>query len=152
MSHGSGGGGSSAVPNLTPLLDVVLQLLMFFMMCVNFVSEQTSKNINLPPSQTARPMDKSEASAVLFLNMNKAGALEVPGMDTPLENQGDIRFYLKQQFADDERAEKGKAEKRSIVIRADQGSDYEKVYDLLSICKEVGFKKLQLRAIQKNAN
>lgn len=151
MSHGGGGGGASAVPNLTPLLDVVLQLLMFFMMCVNFVSEQVNQSITLPPAQTARPMDKADAAYVLFLNMNKGGELVVPGMDTALATPGDIRFYLKQQFADDERAEKDRAAKRSIVIRADQACDYEKVYTLLSICKEVGYKKLQLRAIQKNA-
>jgi biopolymer transport protein ExbD len=149
MSHG--GGSANAVPNLTPLLDVVLQLLMFFMMCVNFVSEQTNQSISLPPAQTARPMEKTEAAFVLFLNMNKAGELVVPGMDTPLATTGDIRFYLKQQYADDERAEKDRAIKRSIVIRADKGTDYEKVYGLLSICKEVGYKKLQLRAIQQNA-
>ena len=33
---------SKADPNLTPLLDVVFQLLMFFIMCVNFVAEQVT--------------------------------------------------------------------------------------------------------------
>lgn len=143
MSHGGGGG---AVPNLTPLLDVVLQLLMFFMMCVNFVSEQFAEGINLPWAQMARPMEKAEASTVLFLNMNKAGELIVSDMDTPLATPGDIRFYLKRQFADDERQQVGKGAERSVVIRADEAADYEKVYQLLSICKEVGYKKLQLRA------
>jgi biopolymer transport protein ExbD len=46
MSHGSSGEGAVSEPNLTPLLDVVLQLLMFFMMCVNFVNEQVNENIN----------------------------------------------------------------------------------------------------------
>ena len=45
MSHGPSAEGSNAEPNLTPLLDVVLQLLMFFMMCVNFVTEQVNEDI-----------------------------------------------------------------------------------------------------------
>jgi biopolymer transport protein ExbD len=147
MSHG---GDEGAVPNLIPLLDVVFQLLMFFMMCVNFVSEQTSQNVKLPMAQSARPMDKSEASSVLFLNMNRNGELMLPGQD-PMSTQGEVRFYLKSQFSDAERIEKGKGPQVSIVIRADEGADYGKVYDLLSICKEVGFRKLQLRAIQKVA-
>jgi len=53
---------------LTPLLDVVLQLLMFFMMCVNFVNEQINSDIHLPESQSAKPMDKAETE-VLFLNI-----------------------------------------------------------------------------------
>src|SRR3954454_392237 len=68
MSHGPAAEGSVAEPNLTPLLDVVLQLLMFFMMCVNFVTEQVSGDIKLPVSQSARPMNKSETD-VLFVNV-----------------------------------------------------------------------------------
>src|SRR5262252_4404922 len=56
MSHGGGGSSSEVDPNLTPLLDLVLQLLMFFIINVNFVSEQVNPDIVLPPSQSARPM------------------------------------------------------------------------------------------------
>jgi biopolymer transport protein ExbD len=55
MNRGSSRIDSKAEPNLTPLLDVVLQLLMFFMMCVNFVTEQVNSDIALPDAQSARP-------------------------------------------------------------------------------------------------
>src|SRR5262245_42870765 len=131
MSHGpSTEGGVKAEPNLTPLLDVVLQLLMFFMMCVNFVSEQVNQNIKLPVAQSARPMDKSEV-AVLFLNVNRTGQLEIPGQD-PTSSMGDIKYYLSQQYADAERADKLKGGKgvvnTAIVIRADEASNYGQVY------------------------
>ena len=42
MSHGGSDSGVSAEPNMTPLLDLVLQLLMFFIINVNFVSEQVN--------------------------------------------------------------------------------------------------------------
>ena len=35
-------------PNLTPLLDMVLQLVMFFMLCANFVMEQVNESVKLP--------------------------------------------------------------------------------------------------------
>ncbi len=35
-----------ADPNLVPLLDLVFQLIMFFMICVNFVSEQVNSDIH----------------------------------------------------------------------------------------------------------
>src|SRR5438876_11908002 len=62
-------------PNLTPLLDVVLQLLMFFMMCVNFVTEQVNENVKLPDSQSATPMDKADVD-VLFINLKKFSSQE----------------------------------------------------------------------------
>src|SRR4051794_13729197 len=68
MSHGPASEGSAAEPNLTPLLDVVLQLLMFFMMCVNFVTEQVNEDVKLPESQSAVPMDKADTD-VLFVNI-----------------------------------------------------------------------------------
>jgi biopolymer transport protein ExbD len=68
VSHGPSSEGSTSEPNLTPLLDVVLQLLMFFMMCVNFVTEQVNKDIHLPVSASAVPMDKGETD-VLFINL-----------------------------------------------------------------------------------
>src|SRR4051812_26161705 len=65
MSHGMSGPGN-AEPNLTPLLDVVLQLLMFFMMCVNFVTEQVNEDVKLPGSQSARPMSKDGTDSLLI--------------------------------------------------------------------------------------
>src|SRR6516162_11643096 len=68
MSHAADAAIAHAEPNLTPLLDVVLQLLMFFMMCVNFVSEQVTEDIRLPQSQAVKPMDKADTD-VLFINL-----------------------------------------------------------------------------------
>src|SRR5260370_39985963 len=101
MSHGPSGSAIKAEPNLTPLLDVVLQLLMFFMMCVNFVSEQVNEHIQLPVAQSARPMDKREGE-VLYLNLNRQGGLEVVGKDT-MTNPAAWRLYLMDAYRDAER-------------------------------------------------
>src|SRR5438270_428956 len=96
MSHRHGSEGSIAEPNLTPLLDVVLQLLMFFMMCVNFVTEQVNEDIKLPFAQSARPMDKGEQD-VLFLNIDDHGQLLVLGKEDPL-NMLRTKYYLRDQY------------------------------------------------------
>src|SRR6185312_3590007 len=98
MSHGGGEGGGISDPNLTPLLDVVLQLLMFFMMCVNFVSEQVTESVKLPTAQSALPMSKKETD-VLYLNLNNKGLLVAPGEDHPL-GPTEWKGYLKRKFAD----------------------------------------------------
>lgn len=153
MSHGPSTEGSKAEPNLTPLLDVVLQLLMFFMMCVNFVNEQVDKNIVLPDAQSARPMEKGEIT-VLFLNMDSKGALTAPGgQDTVMTSLSDINYYLKKQFADAERADKLNGGtgvvNTTIVIRADRNANYSHVYQLLQTSKQAGYRKWQFRAITK---
>jgi biopolymer transport protein ExbD len=151
MSHGLAGEAIRAEPNLTPLLDLVLQLLMFFMICANFVTKQVNENIQLPVMQSARPMDKRERD-VLYLNLNADGHLEVLGQAKPLAKANDMRFYLKRQYEDAERLSresgKGGDVKTMVIIRADKSAEYRDVYQLLDLCKRIGYRRFQMRAMQ----
>ena len=51
-----GGAAEAAEPNLTPLLDLVLQLVMFFMIVSNFIMEQTNEAVRLPIAVSAKPI------------------------------------------------------------------------------------------------
>ena len=141
-----------AEPNLTPLLDVVLQLLMFFILCANFAGTQVNENIKLPLMQSARPEDKRETD-LLFLNVTKEAAVEVVGRD-PMKKQAEIRSFLRTYYQDARRAmekEKSKVVPTVIVIRADRNVDYKEVYKIMRWCKEVGFRKFQMRAEVKRS-
>ncbi len=139
-----------AEPNLVPLLDLTFQLIMFFMICVNFVSEQVNQDIKLPVSQSARAMDKGEVD-VLFLNLQQDGKLVIPGRGQPLQTRGEALAYLQQQYQDARRLAQqrgGPAGKvvTAVILRADRNALYEHVFGLLQMCKNVGFHKSQLRA------
>lgn len=58
--------------NLTPLLDLVLQLIMFFMACVNFVSEQYSRNVWLPVAESAQEIQPDLADERVVVNVEVA--------------------------------------------------------------------------------
>ncbi len=144
-----GGRSDNADPNLVPLLDLVLQLIMFFIMVVNFVTEQVNRGINLPTAQTARPMENRKIGGTLFLNMDAKGQVTVPEEAKPLTTIPEIRFYLRKCHDDAARLAQQLGEKgvnTVVVLRADRGVDYAYVYHVLRMCKEVGFRKLQLRA------
>jgi biopolymer transport protein ExbD len=137
-----------AEPNLVPLLDLVLQMLMFFIITVNFVSNQVNENIKLPVAQTAQPM-KKDITDVLYLNVNAKGQLEVIGKDQPLTDMGQIKAYLRTEYRNREViAGPGKVN-TSVIIRADRNAEYKLVYQIMRQCKEQGFHKMQLRAMQK---
>jgi biopolymer transport protein ExbD len=171
MSHGPSDSGVSAEPNLTPLLDVVLQLLMFFMMCVNFVTEQVSGDVKLPVSQSARPMDKAETD-VLFINVKPYHQKDfekrqpedrekiqqkfqdgdpciiVLGKPIPLKVL-ELKSWLSDMYKDAEaRAKDGKVN-TAIIIRAHEDCEYAQVYTILNMCKLVGYKQMKLRAMTK---
>jgi biopolymer transport protein ExbD len=157
MSHGAAGdSGIKAEPNLVPLLDLVFQLIMFFIICVNFVSDQVDQGLKLPVAQSARAMDKGEID-VLILNMRAEGKIKIVGEPKLLESKQEIRYYLQRQYENArararERGEKDAQVKTAIVIRADQNVTYEQVFQLLSYCKEQGYRKLQLRAYPRAGN
>jgi len=141
-------------PNLVPLLDLVFQLVMFFMICANFKDKElNTQDVRLPDAQSARPIEKAEMD-VLFLNIDREGKLVVVGREQPLRTLLEVEYYLRQQFKDAEEFAKAKGGqagdvKTSVIIRAHRDADYAQVYNVLRLCKTVGFRKLQLRAIQK---
>ena len=145
MSHASTDT-SKAEPNLTSLLDVVLQLIMFFLMCANFVSTQVNENIKLPVMQSARPADKKETD-LLFLNLKPDGTMEVVG-ENPKKNAAEIKSYLRKQFADTKRTlvKETDAVNTIVVIRGDRDAEYKKVYELLRWSKDAGYRRFQVRA------
>jgi biopolymer transport protein ExbD len=105
----------------------------------------------LPPERELkkeRPMDADDAIPVLFFNVNKHGGLEVPGADEALVDRKAIKKYL-QKCADDKKADGGLA-RASLVIRADRDLKWGELHDIVTLCREVGFEKIQLRTIQKN--
>jgi len=69
--------------NLTPLLDVVMQLIMFFMMCVNFVSDQVSANVLLPTSLSAQEIMPKTDVDVLVINVEVKREVRMNPNGTP---------------------------------------------------------------------
>jgi biopolymer transport protein ExbD len=65
MSHG-GNAGSAAEPNLTPLLDLVLQMLMFFIMCVKVTDAVTNTGERLPWSETLKPLARDGTDPIVL--------------------------------------------------------------------------------------
>jgi biopolymer transport protein ExbD len=170
MSHGPSTGGSvAAEPNLTPLLDVVLQLLMFFMMCVNFVTEQVNEDVKLPGSQSAKPMMKDGVDA-LVINLQPYHAEEqarsakfkpielakfhegeamASALLKPPFKMTELTSFLKQYYQDAGRISKDGKVRTVIILRAHRDSQYDDVYRVLQMCKTIGYHDLHLRAISK---
>src|SRR5947209_13563655 len=147
MSHGGGAGGQGQVssdPNLTPLLDMVLQLVMFFMLIANFVMDELSDKIHLPSASQAKPLTAKDLD-IIYLNIDKTGRVLVVH-DEPLVTPEQIRFYMDQQAKNHP---KGAAEARNrmtVIIRADKEARFRDIHKTMTAIKQAGFSKLQLRA------
>ena len=144
-------GEEAGEPNLVPLLDLVFQLIMFFMITVNFVRlDQINEEITLPMAQAAVPMDTS-ADDFVFLNINKDGKL----VGTMEEYNGGkkLELFLKNKMINLERTARLQGEKTEpkivMVIRADQNARYKDIWEYMEIGKLAGVKRIQFRALTK---
>lgn len=156
MSHGNS---EKCEPNFVPLLDLVLQLVMFFMLCANFVLDQTNVDIKLPEAVVAKALGQSEDYAI-FLNVNEQGKVILAPSDqykdpegnvvTTLDNQAQVLNFLRKRAKED-RAAMGPANAdkplRSIIIlRVHKECAWEKTYGVMKACRQAEYLRVQLRA------
>jgi biopolymer transport protein ExbD len=142
-----------AEPNLTPLLDVVFQLITFFMLVTKFSNDNFDQRVRLPVAGSARPVEGKQAvEDRLVLNIDADGNLFWNGesLDTEraikeLNTQAElVRLNLRAA---------GKAVKRGdslptiIVIRADRGVAFSQLYRLITACQANGFTRFNLKAM-----
>lgn len=156
MSHGSS---EKCEPNFTPLLDLVLQLVMFFMLCANFVMDQTNIDIKLPDAIAAKPLDARE-DYTIYLNVNENGQVILAPSDQYVDSDGktittrdngpQVEAFLKRRAREDRQAAgAANADKplRSIIIlRVHKECSFEKTYAIMKACRKAEYLRVQLRA------
>lgn len=118
-------------PNLVPMMDVVLTVLMFFIVLSMAPKAKMIKNVALPSA------DRGKVEEVLpdplIIGMNKQGQNLVdnqPIDDLALGNK--VVEYL------------NKNAKGAVVLKADKGLSYEKVVETLGILRDVGGDRVSL--------
>src|SRR5437764_717651 len=131
-------GGEAVDVNLTPLLDLVLQLIMFFMITVNFVRvEQFDDAIHLPVATSAVQLDKG-AEDFVFLNLDGSGQLVGTLSNLMLDTPEKLKVFLMREKESIERSARSRGAvgevKIVIVLRADKDARYRDVWDKLDSC------------------
>ncbi len=148
MGHGNIDRGE---PNFTPLLDLVLQLIMFFMISANFVMEQTAVEIRLPEAAAAKAIEKTVEST-LFLNINKEGRViltpdQWEGDTRTLDNPIQVENYLRRRANEERRRTKKDELETVLILRIDRETEFKKTFEIMNACRRVGYERVQLRAI-----
>jgi biopolymer transport protein ExbD len=146
MSHG-GGSDDNAEPDLTAMLDVVMQLLMYFIMCANFIAQENTADIQLPLASAARPLTRDDDD-VIFLNVDKDGKVLILG-EAPKDLDA-TRLWLDNRALDAKQKSGNDTINTAVIVRAHQDVSYETVYRLMETSKQKGFKRFKLRAIIDN--
>jgi biopolymer transport protein ExbD len=107
---------------LTPLIDVVFQLLLFFMLTSTFAAP--AMEIALPRMDAAAPAEEAEQVTV---GLDSAGRLQVDGSEVTEAGLGRAL-----------EASMTRAGTRAVFLRADGDVPYEKVLQLMRSLGEAG--------------
>jgi biopolymer transport protein ExbD len=137
-----------AEPNLVPILDMVFQLITFFMLVINFKAAETDTSLKLPVVGSARPVDAKGAEQLLVLNLNADGKLMVRGKEEPsiegfIKKEKDFLLLGLKNFKD------GDELPITVVIRADRAVLVRFLMRVVQACQAQGCRKFDFMVMRQ---
>jgi biopolymer transport protein ExbD len=117
--------------NLTPMIDVVLNLVIFFLVTTEITKDERQYEVELPKVTDARPL--TALPDAITVNVGTDGSLYV-GRDprTPEELEQELRTAA-QRYPE-----------QAVVIRGDAQGLYQHVMSVLNICHRANISNVQL--------
>ena len=136
-----------ADPDLTPILDMVFQLITFFMLVINFKGQSLDQSLQLPVLGSARPLEWHGDYEPLMLNVDNEGRVKVFGTVVMAEKFiADQAAELKNQL----RTSGESAAKElpvPVVLRVDKGTRFHLVNNIIKLCQDNGYVQFSLSAM-----
>jgi biopolymer transport protein ExbD len=111
--------------SLTPLIDVVFLLLIFFLVATRFAQEDRELPVTLPSAANALPMTMEPNE--LVINIDREGRYVVRGMPTDLAG---VEQIVRQAVADN-------PVQQVVVIRGDKFSALQSAVTLMDLCTKL---------------
>ncbi len=126
--------------NLTPMIDVVFLLLLFFMVSTSFIRESSLK-VDLPEA-TGEAM--VEENTPVDIVINAQGEFSINDIVLTDNSRESITEVLKQVVADNTDPH--------IIISADADTDYQNIVTAMDTAQALGYSRLTLATRQKQAS
>ena len=120
---------SHRTPNLTPLIDIVFLLLVFFLLTAHFVKDQ-SLNIDLPTADSATDMQENEALEILI---NSSGIIMIENQSV---NQKNLNESLQKILAS--------RVNKKVLLRGEKNSRLDLTVKVMDAARKAGAVSLDI--------
>ncbi len=117
----------SAAVDLTPLIDVTFQLLIFFLLTATFNTDAAFK-VKLPKASASEPATESKS---IVVEISEDGRFEI---DRKIVDESELQTRLCMAAKE--------ADISTVNIKADQNTKHEKVVQAMDVAKACGIEKL----------
>ncbi|MDZ4849306.1 MAG: biopolymer transporter ExbD [Pirellulaceae bacterium] len=111
--------------NMTPLIDCVFILLIFFLVATRFAQEDRELPVQLPSAQSAIPMTMEPQ--ILTVGINEEGSFAIDGKMIPIE---DVEVTIRQAVADN-------PINQTVIIRGDKRVPFQHVVSVMDVCQRL---------------
>lgn len=118
-------------PNITPMIDMVFLLLIFFLLATKFADVERDVRVQPPSSRHARPV--TAIPEEIIVNVDREGRLLIAGQRRDLD---EIDRLLAAAVAGNPR--------QAVVIRGDRQSVLQFAVDVLDLCEKHGIERTYL--------
>jgi biopolymer transport protein ExbD len=130
---------SSHIPNLTPLIDIVFLLLIFFMLTSHFVNQE-SLNIELPKAETGEALGENNRLEIII---NADGKI-----DYKHDSYKNDAMSLK-VLEDRLRQDLSTSSEKSVRIKGDQSIAFSQAVEILDLARKAGASGVDIVTEQK---
>jgi biopolymer transport protein ExbD len=119
--------------NLTPMIDCVFLLLIFFLVATRFEEAEREMNVILPQASAAAPLTVKPKQ--LIVNVDQQGSFFIAGQKL---NEEELYQTLRQAAADN-------PGRQAVEIRADRRCRWEFVADVMNACNKAHIRDYVVR-------
>lgn len=138
-------------PNLTPILDMVFQLITFFMLVINFKGASMDLTLQLPVLGSARPLEYAGTLEPIVLNIDPKGGVKAFGqpIDVNVFVPREAKMLKLQLKALGKPLAEGDEMPVPVIIRADKVTDFATVLGVIRLCQKEGYRNIALSAMNR---
>jgi len=119
---------------LTPMIDVVFLLMIFFLVASKLDEADRSIDVVLPQASAAKPLTSKPREFVV--NIDRAGNYYAGARPVRLE---DLRHLLRQAAADN-------PQRQTVIVRADENTAHKFVVGAMDACVQAGIEDYQVQS------
>lgn len=132
--------------DLTPMIDMVFQLIAFFMVLINFAQTESNDRVKLPSSQLVKPPEVPLEFPII-LHVAQDGEIILGGDDYTAET---LRVGLQKELAVI-KAEGKTVDDANVVIRAHKDTSAGDVQEVIRVAQEQQLENFALRVKEDNS-
>lgn len=127
--------------DLTPMIDMVFQLIAFFMVLINFTQTEANDHVKLPSSELVKPPDQP-IDFPIILHVGADGKVFIGGDTYTAETLAPrLRSELAVLRSQDDMSE----DDASVIIRAHRDVAAGEVQEIIRVAQEQGLENFALR-------